>query len=214
MESIDIYNANLEHIGVMERLEAHLNGQWHQTFHCWVVAPDDGGKLLFQVRSAQMANFPNLLDVSAAGHLEAGETVHQGIREVSEELGVQIPPNALHELGYRVEVADQDNGQCNREYQAVYVAFLSTKLDEYQPQVEEVVGLLWLSVADGLALFSGKVESAECTGIRYDDVAGQWTRTTRTVSKVDFLPRIQNYYLTACIMASRLLRNEFPLSIS
>ena len=113
-ETIDIYDANLQHLGKMDRVEAHLKGHWHRTFHCWVVNGEGEGRILFQHRSAEMVNFPNMFDVSAAGHLEAGENVEQGIREVSEELGIPTSMDALHSLGYRVEVADQSNGQLNK----------------------------------------------------------------------------------------------------
>ncbi|WP_407645941.1 NUDIX hydrolase [Actinacidiphila oryziradicis] len=103
----------------MDRIEAHLQGKWHRTVHCWVVSAERGGQILLQKRSDTMKNFPGLLDVSAAGHLEAGEPVEAGLREVTEELGIEVDRSRLHHLGERVEVADQKNGQRNREYQSV-----------------------------------------------------------------------------------------------
>lgn len=213
-EIIDIYDANLTHLGKMERLEAHLKGHWHKTFHCWVVSGEHGGRILFQHRSAEMVNFPNMFDVSAAGHLEAGESIEQGIREVSEELGVPLSIESLHSLGYRVEVADQSNGQLNREYQAVYMLRLDIPISEYKPQVEEVSGLFWLKIRDGLKLFSGTLNKAVMQGILYNKSSEQWEQSNREVSIDDFLPRIQNYYLTACIMGERLIENRLPLAIS
>jgi len=213
-ETIDIYDANLTLIGTMERVKAHKEGQWHKTFHCSVVTREYGGAILFQLRSPEMVNFPNMLDISAAGHLEAGEKVEEGIREVSEELGITLSKGTLHSLGYRVEVADQKNGQRNREYQAVYILHIDIPLSEYTPQVEEVTGLLWIRIKDGLALFSGSQNNATMEGIRYNKNRAEWENITREVTIEDFLPRIQNYYLTMCIMAERVLENRLPLSIS
>ncbi len=213
-ETIDIYDANLQHLGKMDRVEAHLKGYWHRTFHCWVLNGDGVGRILFQHRSPEMVNFPNMFDVSAAGHLEAGETVEQGIREVSEELGIPISMDSLHSLGYRVEVVDQSNGQLNREYQAVYILRLDVPLSDYNPQIEEVSGLFWLTIKDGLKLFGGASPTAEMEGILYDPSSKRWEQSTRVVAPEDFVPRIQQYYLTACIMGERLIENRFPLSIS
>jgi len=213
-EVIDIYDANLQLVGKMDRLEAHLKGHWHKTFHCWVVNGQNEGLILFQRRSSEMVNFPNMFDVSAAGHLEAGENVEQGIREVSEELGLPLSIGSLHSLGYRVEVADQSNGQLNREYQAVYMLRMDAPLSEYRPQVEEVSGLFWLKINDGLKLFSSSLSKAAMEGILHNSVTNEWEETTRVVTVADFLPRIQNYYLTACIMGERLVENRFPLAIS
>lgn len=212
-ELIDIYDANLNRIGAMERGEAHRRGEWHKTFHCWVVGGQDEGSLLFQLRS-QSVNFPGLLDVSAAGHLEAGEPVEAGIREVIEELGIEISIHNLVELGYRVEVADQSNGQKNREYQAVYLLRHDAPLTAFRPQVEEIAGLFWLGLDECIELFSNQRPIVQVEGIVYDKDALSWRTEKRQVTNRDFLPRIQRYYLTASIMAMRFLNNQFPLSIS
>jgi isopentenyldiphosphate isomerase len=213
-ELIDIYDANLNHKGVMERVQAHMAGEWHKTFHCWVVSSVGGGRILFQLRSPSKVNFPNMLDVSAAGHLEAGESVEEGVREVTEELGVTFAPHDLQFLGYRVEVADQSNGQRNREYQAVYLLRVERELADFSPQVEEITGLVWLGLSDGLQLFTEETREATVEGIRYDTDSEQWREVRRVVTTDDFLPRIQRYYLTACIMGRRILDGELPLAIS
>ena len=213
-EIIDIFDADLRPLGKMDRIEAHMKGHWHKTFHCSVVSAEDGGKILFQLRSKEMVNFPDMFDISAAGHLEAGEQVEEGIREVTEELGIPITFDMLHFLGYRVEVADQANGQKNREYQAVYIIKFDSPLSDYKPQVKEIAGLFWIGIADGMDLFSGKTKQADMNGIVYNKEKQYWENIKRPVSIDDFLPRIQNYYLTLCIMGERLLEGKFPLSIS
>lgn len=214
MEKIDIYNASLKRLGVKDRDAAHKEGDWHLTFHCWVVSNTRGGEILFQLRSPQAISFPNCFDVSAAGHLTSGENEKDGIREIREELGLEFEFDELHSLGYRVEVSDQDNGQKNREYQAVYILRNDAPLSEYKPQIEELNGLYRLSVEEGMKLFGGNVSSAKMTGIVYDKGKGEWDESSRIVSIKDFVPRIQNYYLTACIMAERVLSGTFPVSIS
>ena len=213
-EQIDIYDANLSPQGSMDRGEAHRDGRWHRTFHCWVVNGSGVPRILFQLRSDEVASFPGMLDVSAAGHIEAGESVAEGVREVREELGIDFDANQLYELGDRVEVADQTNGQRNREYQAVYLLRCDDELSRYQPQVEEIAGLVWLPITDALELFAGTREVAAIEGIKYDPKQEQWIPVQRDVSKGDFLPRIQRYYLTAAIMADRLVAGQFPLAIS
>jgi len=161
-----------------------------------------------------MVNFPSLFDVSAAGHLEAGESTEAGVREVIEELGLDAHDIKLVFLGYRVEVADQSNGQKNREYQAVHMGRLDTPLERYKPQREELAGLYWLPNKDGIDLFTGKQPRASVSGIEYDRAQHHWRASTQTVSIANFVPRIQNYYLTAHVMAERLLEGRFPLVIS
>lgn len=214
-ERIDIYDANLRHLGIMDRVEAHLQGQWHQTFHCWVVSGANGGQILLQKRSDSMRNFPGFLDVSAAGHLKADEPVTAGVREVIEELGIEIDLSKMKFIGRRVEVADQENGQKNREYQSVHLYRSDIPLSDYQPERDEVAALAWLPVKDGMELFTGERDSVALRGYTYEPSSGaRWEPYQMTVTVKSFVPRIQSYYLTALIMAERFLTDAGPLAIS
>jgi isopentenyldiphosphate isomerase len=211
---IDVYDANLKHEGVMDRKEAHYAGRWHRTFHCWVVSTKPEPAILFQVRAPRMRNYPNMLDVSAAGHIEAGESVEDGIREVHEELGIAASVDKLLYLGERVEVADQENGQRNREYQSVYLMVSDLDFDSFEPDPQEVWGLFKVKLSDGLDLFAGRVDDVQGVGISYDEQSNAYTSKTRTVSREDFIPRIQRYYLAALISAERALDGKVDLAIS
>lgn len=214
-EMIDIYDANLKHKGVMERIKAHMQGEWHRTFHCWVVTTELGGALIFQQRSRKMKNFPGLLDVSAAGHVEAGEEIGKGVREVKEELGIEIDESRLVKLGERVEVADQPNGQNNREYQSVYMYLTSQPISSYKPEAYEVTALVLLNIQDGFKLFRGEIDKISMPGCSYEiNESGKWEPFTYEATIKSFLPRIQPYYLTSLIMAERLLSGNTNISIS
>jgi len=213
-ELIDIFDADLRHLGTEELVKAHIEGLWHKTFHFWLVSPRNGGQVLYQWRSKEMKNFPDMLDVSAAGHILAGETVDQGIREAEEELGISLDSRNIYSLGYRVEVADQDNGQKNREYQAVHLAVVDLDLEDFSPQLEEVSGLYWVPLASGMELFTGKAESLDCHGIYFDSLTREWKQHSRDFTLSHFLPRIQRYYLTMHIMSERLLTGNTVLAVS
>ncbi|AUG55901.1 NUDIX hydrolase [Thalassospira marina] len=214
MEQIDIFDANLKPMGKKERRRAHFDADWHVTFHLWVVGQVYSGSVLYQWRSTEMENFPDMLDVSAAGHILSGETMQDGIREAEEELGITFDSRRIHNLGYRVEVADQENGQKNREYQGVHMCKVEIGLNDFQPQIEEVSGLYWINIQEGIELFTDKRSEVVANGVYYDPKREKWIESERVFSKDNFLPRIQNYYLTAHIMAERLLDDKLPLSIS
>jgi len=42
-ELIDIFDADLRHLGTEELVKAHIEGLWHKTFHFWLVSPRNGG---------------------------------------------------------------------------------------------------------------------------------------------------------------------------
>lgn len=215
MEEIDIYDANLTKIGKMERRKAHLDGHWHRTFHCWLYRGGAETAILFQLRSPNSTNFPDVLDVSAAGHLEAGESLEDGIREVQEELGIDASFDSLFFLGERVEVADEfHNGHHNREYQSVFMLRDDRNLSEYKPPVEEIWGLFWVPLESGMRLMAGQIGELEIEGIVYNPETKVFDPKKRTVTTADFLPRIQRYYLTAMVAAERLLDGKEFVGIS
>jgi hypothetical protein len=59
-EQLKIFDENRNPIGVASREDVHRLGYWHETFHCWFV------------------------DITAAGHLMADESVEDGVREIKE----------------------------------------------------------------------------------------------------------------------------------
>src|SRR5215211_1788818 len=90
-ELLDILDESGRPTGeVVAKSEAHRLGLWHRCFHCWICGSEPGGSyLLLQRRAATKDTWPGYLDVTAAGHLAAGEGTLDGLREVEEELGLR-----------------------------------------------------------------------------------------------------------------------------
>lgn len=95
-EIIKIYDQNNNYIGRQKtKLEAHQQGLWHRTAHVWIY--NSQKEILLQLRSKQKKLYPNLWDVTAAGHIEASEEpIEAAIRETKEELGLNIKKENLN----------------------------------------------------------------------------------------------------------------------
>ena len=131
-EMIDIFDGNYTKLGVLERSAVHNQGLWHQTFHCWIAGERSGYRfVVLQLRSTSKKNYPNMLDITAAGHLETGENPLDGVRELKEELGVSIDTSNLKILGIKHDIADEPNGVHNREFAHVFLLRDDRKLDAY-----------------------------------------------------------------------------------
>jgi isopentenyldiphosphate isomerase len=77
----------------VERNAAHAEGIPHAAIHLWICACTDGAwSLLFQKRASHKETFPDLLDATVGGHLRAGETWRDGLRETEEEIGITVDP--------------------------------------------------------------------------------------------------------------------------
>ena len=86
-ELIDICDENNNLLKIQKmKSEAHRDGLWHRTSHVWIY--NSNGEILLQLRAKQK---PFLWDISAAGHISAGENpITSGLREVEEEIGLKL----------------------------------------------------------------------------------------------------------------------------
>lgn len=105
MELVNVFDADMSIIGQKTVEDVHINGDWYETFHCWIIREYKGKKsILFQKRNNNKLIFPNMYDITAAVHLRSDEVPTDGIREVIEELNIQTRKEDLISLGVRVEV--------------------------------------------------------------------------------------------------------------
>lgn len=100
-------------------------------------------------RGSEKLTFPNYWDVSVAGHVGAGEDIEDAaIREVLEEIGLQITKDELVKIDVRKNINIHPNGIRDCEFQSVFLVELKVALDELSRQEEEVDGLCLLPVEE------------------------------------------------------------------
>ncbi|NHN30561.1 NUDIX hydrolase [Paenibacillus agricola] len=195
-EYFDIYDEQLNLLGQASRQKVHAEGLWHQTFHCWIVSEVDGKPhLLFQLRHANKDTYPSLLDISCAGHLQAGESVKQGSRELEEELGLSVPFEQLIPCGiYRVQNHIKP-GLIDREICHVFGMVSNQALAAYQMQEDEVTGLYWISVQDIVRLFC-ELDTKQPVWAAGVSLApdGSLKEAQHCFSSQDFVPHAPEYY--------------------
>lgn len=195
-EMFDIFDGKMNKIGTDTRENAHAQGLWHQTFHCWIFDRSAGGegRLLFQLRHKNKDTFPGLLDTSCAGHLRSGETVEDGVRELEEELGLSV---SFAELLYCGTVAEENvisDRLIDREYNHIFIYECSQPLEEYHVQTDEVSGLYRVNIRGFRELLSGALPSIEIEGMAVDDALQRSIFSRRTVAIRDFTPATDAYY--------------------
>lgn len=98
-EEVDELDARAQKTGkIVLKKEAHKQELWHGGAHVWIY--NSRNQLLLQRRHPHKEIYPDTLDISAAGHLSAGDTpVQAAIRETKEELGLDISPDELEFIG-------------------------------------------------------------------------------------------------------------------
>ena len=205
-ELFDIFDEGMNHVGIKPRAEVHRDGDWHQVFHCWVVGRDpDGEAYVILQKRARGKDYPGKVDLSAAGHLEAGETVRDGVREIEEELGLKVDYEDLIPLGRRVGIT-KDGDLIDCQICHVFLYQCDQPLDAYTYPLDEVDGLLKLNLSDGVRLLCGESLQvcARAVGLGADEVV---------VRSCDFISSVDNYALKALMLAQRYFAGERRLWI-
>ncbi len=136
---LDIVNELDQVVGQELRRVIHEKGLRHRATH--ILLFNSAQQLFIQKRSNTKDTNPGLWDTSAAGHVDSGESYEScASRELFEELGVQLPPSALRELG-RMGPSSDNGFEFVRVYRAESDAQLVLETSEIQDGQ-------WLSIAE------------------------------------------------------------------
>lgn len=144
-EFIDIATKNGILTGDIEKKSViHQKGLYHHTAHVWFYTSEK--EILLAQRSAEKTICPLLWDVSVAGHIDAGETPKEAaVREIKEEIGVNILENDLKLIGVFKCFQSYDNGITDNEFHNTFMAELKVPLSQLIPQEGEVEALKLVS---------------------------------------------------------------------
>ena len=211
-EKVDVFDENYHSLGVTTKTEARNKGLWVRAIHCWFIRPESPGYVLFQKRGADKKIYPNCLDITAAGHYKAGEKIEEGIREISEEIGLQVSFNDLIPLGIKLDVGKVGELLVH-EFCHTYLFKCSNHPEDFDINEDEVEGLVEISIHDGLALFAGEKEKVPAKGVEFYKTTRSWEQISIETDSKQFIPRIDPYYYKIFINAMHLLRGEKYLAI-
>ena len=130
MEDVVVVNEKDEVIGTMPKADAHKNGTPHRIAVVYV--QNDKGEFLVQVRE------DGLLDHSAAGHVDPGESyIDAAKRELSEELGI-----VADDLVYVGHGSTRNERHAGKISSHVFDVFAHTA-EPGKLQEDEVHGVYW-----------------------------------------------------------------------
>lgn len=122
--------------------EVLKKGLLHGASHVWIWREEKGRReVLLQKRAATKRTWPNRYDISAAGHIDLGETpIEAAIRESKEEISIDIDPENLARIGiHRAHL--QAGALIENEFQFMYS--LRAQEQGFSLRAEEVAGIEW-----------------------------------------------------------------------
>lgn len=202
-ELIDIYDSEMNLLGVAMKSQAHDEGLWHKAFHCWIVS-EDGNVWLLQ-RNANKGLYAGLLDISRAGHILVGETAKAGcLRELEDKFGLHLKEHNLVKMYTQKVIFDEPYH--NREFCPTYLYRTQTKLSDLKLQSEETEGIYQADIQELADLFFDDVKKITVSGIKR--TAKGYKESKRTVAKADFFPHGDKFYHKAFTTLLRFVDNQ------
>lgn len=124
------------------RENCHRYGLWHRAVAVFIL--NDKNEVLLQKRSRKKKMWPGMWDISAGGHVLAGEMGFQAaIRECYEELGITIVQSDLLYIGCAMSTNHMKE-IVNNHVNEFYVAKIRDIPSELRLQGEEVESVKWL----------------------------------------------------------------------
>ncbi len=132
----------------------HKEGLWHRSVHIWII--NSKNEILLQKRSANKKIGPNLWDISVAGHMSAGDTSKKcAVREIKEELGIDINPQKLEFL----ETVRKDKEYppyIEREFNDIYLLCWDLDINSLTFCKEEVAEVKYVPIEEFLNMIKIK----------------------------------------------------------
>lgn len=125
------------------------HGLLHGAAHVWIWRQTDNGpEILLQKRASSKRTWPNMLDISAAGHIDLGETPEEAaIRETWEEIGLKIAPEQLQFVGiHHMNIVVNESSREN-EFRWAYIVRLEEDA-HLNLQESEVSSTQWLPLRE------------------------------------------------------------------
>lgn len=137
-EYFDLLDENGNKTGKTKlRSEVHRDGDWHKAVHIWII--NDKGEILLQRRCATKDSYPNMLDISSAGHLSAGdESLSGAIREIKEELNLDVKVEELQFIKTLKNSTKHTATFINNEFADLYILRTNKRIEDMKFQEEEI----------------------------------------------------------------------------
>ncbi len=133
----------------------HRDGELHPTVHVWLIRRRDMGiYVLLQKRSPYKDIYPNLWDVSSAGHVrQEKEYAITAVKEIREELGLDIKREKLEFLGFRKRSHQEENISDN-ELTAIFMCREDIDDSMINPSPAEVSETCWAEIDELLTIMN------------------------------------------------------------
>ena len=144
-EYLDIVDENDNIIGRETREKVHQEGLLHREVHVYFITPKK--EIVFQHRTKDKDLYPNLLDATVGGHVDAGDNYSfSAIKEIKEETGLEVKLENLIFLNKERKRSSYDpqTNKLNNTWKEIYIYNFNGQLSDLKVEKGKALGFeLW-----------------------------------------------------------------------
>ena len=142
MEKLNILDNEGNVIGGEYRDVIHKKGLLHAEVHVWCVTHNN--RLIFQHRAKDKDTYPDLLDATAGGHVDLGETFEESaLKELLEETGISCKLEQILFLQTDTRKAtDPTTGMINHVRRNLYVLKQRVSMEDLHIETGKALGFV------------------------------------------------------------------------
>ena len=147
-ELVELLSEKGENTGRYQQRDlVHKTGEWHGSVHVWLA---EGTRVLLQKRALNKESYPGLYDVSAAGHICAGEShLEAAARETGEELGIHAERHEFQYLGMqKLCIRHETRGFISNAFNHIYLLKARPDFFPLVPDHAEIESLHWMEISE------------------------------------------------------------------
>lgn len=206
MEMLDIFDENHNYLGICEKKEVHRRGLWHQVFACLFI-DSELNKVYLQYKSGGHNDVAHLnkIDISVGGHLSAGETIEDGIREIQEESSLIVDYKDLIPVGMRLIDKTINENYIIREFSYLHILDTKYDLNSLKSQDGEVLYFIEFDIDELIKYFTSNQE----------DIKGMTPEGEKTFNRNEFIQAYigdDRLYLRYLLLAKQVINKEQNIS--
>lgn len=137
MELVDIYNDKHEKLNYTKVRKELTEGEFRLSCFVWII--NDKEELLIQQRASTSKKYPNYWETTSGGALLGEDAIIGTIRELEEELGIQVNKEDLRFIGSYARIND---------FVEVFLLKSNINIKDLKLQADEVQTAKWVSIKE------------------------------------------------------------------
>jgi 8-oxo-dGTP diphosphatase len=135
MELIDVYNVRHEKLNYTKERGTLEKGEYQLTCLIWIV--NDEEKILLQQRASTLKHSPNIWGATAGAALAGDTSLTGALRELKEELGIDVPKEEMIFIGSYQRIDD---------FVEIWLCKKNINIEELTINQDEVKTVKWFTI--------------------------------------------------------------------